>query len=275
MLLRKDRLAAALASVLLATPASATEPSGWSMAHGAAIRLLPAGPAADGTLRAGLEIRLEDGWKTYWRNPGDSGVPPTFDWSRSRNLADVTVLWPAPERFTEGESNSIGYTGDVVLPLKVRAIDAAKPVSLALALQYGACKTICVPATGEAILELDPGSAGSSGAEALVSSAEKAVPTIRALGADGPLSVVAIRSDLKSKRLRIDVRADADAQLLVEGDPDWYLPQPTVGAADAGGLRRFELALEGIPKDARLVGTTLRFTLVGAAGAVETAYTLQ
>ena len=68
-----------------------------------AARLIAASsPAKDGTLHAGIEIRLDQGWKTYWRYPGDSGIPPQFDFSASENVKAVTVLWPAPQRFDDG-----------------------------------------------------------------------------------------------------------------------------------------------------------------------------
>jgi DsbC/DsbD-like thiol-disulfide interchange protein len=270
------RSAVAALAVLAVSPAYGSDPSSWSPAHGAAIRLVPGGQEAGGAYRAGIEIRLDAGWKTYWRTPGDSGLPPVFDWSGSSNLADVVVLWPAPERFSDGAGESVGYARDVVLPLKVVPRDASKPVELSLSMQYGACKDICVPATGEATLVLEGASPPPRSVLSLLQEAERAVPTPQELGAEGPLSVLAVVPDLRSKppALAVDVRADADAILLVEGAADWYLPQPRPAKGAAEGRRRFTLALEGLPKGAELAGVTMRLTLVGAAGAVETSYTL-
>ena len=105
--------------------ARAQDASAWDAEPHAAARLI-AGAAprsADAPwLRAGIEIRLDPGWKTYWRYPGDSGVPPTLDFAGSENVKSVTVLWPAPTRFADGAGgHSIGYHGDVVLPLHVLA----------------------------------------------------------------------------------------------------------------------------------------------------------
>ena len=103
--------------------------------------------------RAGVEIKLKEGWKTYWRYPGDSGVPPVLDFSKSENVKAVTVLYPAPMRFPDGAGgNSIGYKDGVVLPLHVVPKDAGKPVTLDLKLDYAVCEKLCVPA--EAKLEL-------------------------------------------------------------------------------------------------------------------------
>ncbi|HCX68676.1 MAG TPA: hypothetical protein DHK64_14410, partial [Rhodobiaceae bacterium] len=49
---------------------------------------------------AGLHLELSKGWKTYWRSPGEVGIPPSIDWAGSENIENVEFLWPAPERFT-------------------------------------------------------------------------------------------------------------------------------------------------------------------------------
>ena len=263
-------------ALVIPCPARASEPSAWSTAHGAAIRLVPGDKGSDGTWRAGVEIRLEPGWKTYWRTPGDSGVAAVFDWSGSSNVADVAVLWPAPERFADGAGESIGYSADVILPLTVTPRDPTKPVGLSLALQYGACKDICVPATGEATLALDETSPAPRTVASLVEDARKSVPVLLPLGAEGPLSITRIVPDLAAAppRLAVDARADAGAILLVEGAADWYLPQPHAEEGTRDGIRRFTLALEGLPKGVKLSGAMLRLTLAGTAGAVETTYIL-
>ena len=70
-----------------------------------AVRLIGAGAATDSTLRAGIEIRLDRGWKTYWRYPGDSGVPPRFDsTSGAAKAADTSSATPATSASNEGAS---------------------------------------------------------------------------------------------------------------------------------------------------------------------------
>src|ERR1039458_7923592 len=113
--------------VLICVPgtpmARAQDASAWEAEPHAAARLIGGAAlqsADEAWLRAGIEIRLDPGWKTYWRYPGDSGVPPTFDFAGSENVKSVTVLWLAPERFADGAGgHSIGYHGDVVFPLRI------------------------------------------------------------------------------------------------------------------------------------------------------------
>ena len=149
---------------------------------GAADRRCGASNLADAKwLRAGIEIRLDPGWKTYWRYPGDSGVPPTLDFAGSENVKSVTTLWPAPKRFADGAGgHSIGYLGDVVLPLRIVPKDASKPSSLHVKLGYAICGNLCVPA--EADLDLTLSGKGGAEEPTLVA-AEARVPRHVPLGA--------------------------------------------------------------------------------------------
>src|SRR5215469_9710081 len=137
----------------ISSPAEAADASAWDGGPRAAARLIAASPsqtATGGALRAGIEIRLGTGWKTYWRYAGDSGVPPRFRFDRSENVADVTVLFPAPHGFNDESGESIGYKGGVILPLHVVPRDPAKPVLLRLDLDYAICSNLCIPVTAKA-----------------------------------------------------------------------------------------------------------------------------
>jgi DsbC/DsbD-like thiol-disulfide interchange protein len=135
---------AAGAVALAAGGAVADDASRWSDD----VRLV-AGSETAAVRRAGIEIRLKPGWHTYWRYPGDAGVPPKFDFTGSQNVKDVEVLWAAPQRISEEGGTSIGYTSDVTFPLLVVPSDASKPSVLRLKLDYGVCAKICVPASGK------------------------------------------------------------------------------------------------------------------------------
>ncbi len=110
------------------------------------------------TIPAGLHIRLPEGWKTYWRSPGEAGLPPAVDWTGSRN-ADVRFDWPAPHRFTLFGIDTFGYDDEVVFPLAVTPREIGQPVSLAGRLDLLVCSDICVPAQFDLSLELPAGSA--------------------------------------------------------------------------------------------------------------------
>src|ERR1700757_165104 len=122
--------AATLVASSLAIEARAQDASPWQRDGHSAVRLL-AGSRSGAVLLGGIAFQLQPGWKTYWRSPGDSGVPPRFDFTKSDNIEAVTVLWPAPMRFDDGAGGvSLGYHDQGVLPLRVVAQSAAKPATL-------------------------------------------------------------------------------------------------------------------------------------------------
>ncbi len=108
---------------------------------------------ADDRLWVGVDIRLDSGYKTYWRKPGYAGLPPEFDFSGSENVLSARVHWPVPEWFGEGPERSIGYVGDVVFPVEVRRFDKSHPTRLRARIRLGVCELVCIPVTR--LLSLD------------------------------------------------------------------------------------------------------------------------
>jgi DsbC/DsbD-like thiol-disulfide interchange protein len=255
------------------SPAAAADASAWDGNARAAVRLIAAGTSKagpNGALRAGIEIRLGAGWKTYWRYAGDSGMPPRFRFDRSDNVADVAVSFPAPHGFTDEAGTSIGYKDGVILPLRVVPRDAAKPVLLRLDLDYAICLNVCVPMDAKAELPLP----GDGGQDAALAASEARVPKALALGEGDTLSIRAIRREDGGARPRIvvDVAAPPGAklELFAEGPtPAWALPIPSPMTDTPAGLRRFAFELDGVPPGASPKGATLRLTAATEEAAIE------
>jgi DsbC/DsbD-like thiol-disulfide interchange protein len=250
---------------------AAEEVSPWDGDARSTARLI-AGPSEPGApLRAGIEIRLGRGWHTYWRYPGDAGVPPRFEFAGSQNLHSVEVLWPAPRRLPEAGLTAIGYDRDVILPLRVIALDPAKPVMLQVKLDYAICEKLCVPAQAKAALAL---AGGASTQEARLTEAEARVPRKVALGAGLTLAVRAVRREDGGARPRIlvDVAAPAGAavDLFAEGPTEeWGLPVPVAVDGAVGGLQRFMFELDGAPPGAKYEGARITLTAVTQGHAIE------
>ena len=103
-------------------------------------------------LYLGLQYQLKKGWKTYWLSPGEGGFPQNINWSKSRNIQNIEVLWPTPYEFEILGFKSLGYSDEVVFPLKTTIQNIAKETSVVLDVNYLICKDICIP--GNAYLEL-------------------------------------------------------------------------------------------------------------------------
>lgn len=108
--------------------------------------ILPGWETERGTRMVALHLRLAEGWKTYWRIPGEAGIAPRLDFSGSQNLADVRVHWPRPSVFDQSGYTSIGYLGELILPLELIPRRAGRPIALEGEISIGVCDDICVPA---------------------------------------------------------------------------------------------------------------------------------
>src|SRR5882724_689333 len=259
----------AILSVACATTAvRAEDASPWQRDAHSAMRLL-AGSRSGTVLLGGVAVQLQPGWHTYWRTPGDSGVPPRFDFSKSENVEAVTVLWPAPKKFDDGAGGtSLGYKHQVVLPLRIVAKSGDKPVTLRAAINYAVCEKLCIPV--EATAELAFASVAST-SDGELSAALDTVPKPANIGDPNPFTVRDVKRDGKANVL-VDVTAPdgKDVSLFVEGPtPDWALPVPKLVENGPPGVKRFVFELDGLPPGASADGAALKFTLVGGDKAYE------
>jgi DsbC/DsbD-like thiol-disulfide interchange protein len=259
---------AALFAFCLTLQARAQDTSRWQQDGHSAVRLL-AGSRSGAVLLGGIAFQIEPGWHTYWRNPGDSGVPPRFDFARSENIEAVTILWPAPTKFPDGAGGtSIGYQKQVVLPLRIVAKNADKPVTLRADISYAVCEKLCIPVDAKA--ELAFTSVASTEDSALFAALD-AVPKPATIGDPNPLTIRDVKRDGKAGVI-VDVAApDAnEVTLFVEGPtPDWALPVPKLLDHGPPGIKRFAFDLEGLPPGASPDGAALKLTLVGGERAYE------
>lgn len=166
------------AAILLAAsaaPALASS-SDWHRAEGGDIRLVTTGaPDERGVVRGALEINLKPGWKTYWVDPGDAGVPPSIDVSASSNVVSAEMSFPAPRRFDDGFSVWAGYEEPVRFPVAFMLSDPGAPAAIQASVFLGICETICVPV--QATLSLDTaGDPDNADDAALVQAAVDALP---------------------------------------------------------------------------------------------------
>jgi DsbC/DsbD-like thiol-disulfide interchange protein len=285
---------AALGAVVLAGAAAQSQApaqaSAWIELLNARARLIGGAPATRGakSYLAGVEIALDEGWKTYWRMPGDAGVPPNFDWSGSSNVAALTVLYPAPKRMSEPAADTVGYKRAVLFPVEVVPKDASQPVRLSLALEFGVCREICIPAEARLSLALAPTEMASHPSPAMLAALEKVPRPSASRYAEDP-RVTRASAFLEGGRPHLVVvarfpKGDHGADLFVEAPEGIYVPMakrvPNPSGtgearleADIGNdLVHFEVDLARTGNARELKGKTLRLTLISEAGASETSW---
>lgn len=268
-------IALVAAVIAVASARAATTASDWVGDSRSAFRLI-SGAAKDGTLHAGVEIRLAPGWKTYWRYAGDSGVPPRFDFTKSKNVKSVAVEFTAPQAWRDETGTAIGYKHEVIFPLRITAQDAARPVTLELMLDYAICERLCVPVSGEAQLQIMPSAAANNAA---LAEAQSRVPVNSVVGGDGSLSIRKVTQEPGSgvPRIVVDVAAPQSEKvaLFAEGPaPDWALPVPQRTGPGPDGTQRFAFDLDGAPPGVDPKGATLLLTAVAGERAIAVPFRL-
>lgn len=214
-----------------------------------------------------LRIKLAPGWKTYWRAPGDAGIPPEFDWQGSENLASVQYVWPTPEVFYTNGQRALGYHDELVLPVILTPARPEQPIRLKAGLDLGVCHEVCVPVTAELRAEVPP--------EGRADPVIRAALTTRAL--------TAAEAGLKKATCRIEpirdgLQVTAELELAPQGSQEVVVIEagvPGIWASQAVSARSGRVltaSADLVPPQAKpfsLDRSKLRITVVAAGRSVE------
>lgn len=241
-----------IAAVPVAAPMARAAPANYETS-------LIAGGEADGKLLAGLRVTLQPEWKTYWRMPGDAGIPPQFDWSGSDNVGAVRVQYPTPGRFRDASGETIGYHDEVVFPLLVTPKDAVQPVLLRLKLFFAVCRDLCIPAKAELALDF-----ATSRPDARVTVWQGRVPRRVPTGEGGMVAAGRIEQQGGSLKLVLYL-AGTPLDIFVESETGAYFGKPERGRSDAEMI----LPIANLTDATKLRGKPVIVTVSYADKAVE------
>lgn len=223
-----------LALIAWLMPAAAGAASGpWQQDDAAAVRLISATETVgeQGTIDLGLDIQMADGWHTYWRTPGDAGLPPALDWTGSENFKNATLLYPLPERIDENGLQTLGYRGRIVLPLKIQMEHPNHPLKLALKLDLLACGEMCVPKSYTLKLNLPAGPAQAGYEAKPIEAALARVPAIEG-ASDIRLSEITVTGSNLSLTAQSETKMTAPDLILEAANGTAIAPQSTALSLD-------------------------------------------
>ena len=247
----------------------------WLITDQSAVRLIAADSAVGTgeTLSLGLQFKMQQGWKIYWRSPGAAGYPPNLDWSASENLESAEILWPLPKRFELFGLQTFGYGGDVVLPLRVEPRSAGQPLDLTATINFLTCSEICVPQEGVLSLTLPSGPGDSAGEQGeIIAQWLEAVPGPEREGLK--LASLELEGTLEAPVLSAVALSGIPLEqpdLLVEGPPGFTYAKPEVVLSDDGRRAEFKVATGKSPiAEGVLDGKQLRLTLMDAGAEAPT-----
>jgi DsbC/DsbD-like thiol-disulfide interchange protein len=246
-------------TTLAAGPAAAAS-SAWHEAEGGRVRLVTSGaPDAGGRLQGVLQIDLKPGWKTYWRDPGGSGVPPSIDVSASPSLTGAALEFPPPEHHFDGQSTWAGYDQPLDLPVAFQLRAPGKPGIIEASVFLGICETICIPVQAQFSVDV----AADDGTDAAtVADAWGSLPG----AATEQFGATVSQSNDKTVEIAANMPAGAEEAELFLAGSDGYMFGPAK-AERSGGKFRFSAEIVTRPK-VRPGNQGLHYTLVTSKGAV-------
>jgi len=264
---------AATASLFLVDGTAFAASTEWFETEGGRIRLTALAPSEDGTIRGVLDVDLLPGWKTYWRDPGDAGIPPSVDADGSRNIRSVTLDFPPPERIDDGYSVWAGYDAPVAFPMTLHQQRPGRTSTLEATIFLGICETVCIPVQTHFSLTIGPDHAPKSYETRLVDRAYADIPEPH--GQDFHL----LESGLSEQHDALVISVShpvsrSEPEIFVTGPAGWYLDIPERTAGE-DNWSTFHVPIINAPENGDLSGTPLQLLVKSANRAMETQFELR
>jgi DsbC/DsbD-like thiol-disulfide interchange protein len=266
--------AAAVAALLVVSPATMpvsawAETTEWASNEGGRMRIVALAPDSRGSVRGALQIEPKAGWITYWREPGDAGIPPHVTFPQSSGVTLERMSYPVPKRIDNGELRDIGYDGAVTLPFELKVTDTGKPAVLTATAFIGLCRNICIPFEASFDLSLSADT-GTSFAEAMIiNDAEAKLP--EAPSDDFAVTHYAVSPDGDTLHLRLRLPEDAarKPQVIVTGPEGHVLFNDAEGERDGDSLS-LEMPVGKLPKGYDIKGKRWGILVLAGTRAMET-----
>ncbi|MCZ6589203.1 MAG: protein-disulfide reductase DsbD family protein [Alphaproteobacteria bacterium] len=254
--------------------------SAWEKGPKAEVRLIAATTAV-GELEAiplGIEVKLQPGWKTYWRSPGDAGIPPQVDFTGSSNVASTEFRWPVPTRFQYFDLETFGYSKEVVFPIDVELERPGEPAMLRARVDMLICDDVCIPHTMNVSLDLPAGPAAPSDHVNVINQYSARVPG-DGTGVGLSFEAASFSGSNTNPLLEVAFRGAVpfvNPDLLIEGSEDHAFSRPEFQITDGGMLAIARVSAEdifgdGAPVD--LAAQPVTLTLFDGNRSIETQVT--
>jgi suppressor for copper-sensitivity B len=248
---------------LLSLPVIAAT-SDWVKTPYGQARLLVAGVLDEQkTITAGLELEMEEGWKTYWRTPGSAGIPPKLLWQNSQGIEDIELFYPAPHRLDFQGFQLYGYKDRVIFPLTItRTSDLSLPIKLSLDARLLICRELCIPASFAMDLELNKDNQAPDIEAAFAIDQFKAKIPLPAKLANIPSAYLTL--DQQQKRLQVEIELPENLKvqdLFPELKPEPELGKPIIQQQGNRLTAQFPILRKKLPDPEQNAGLVIRTNL--------------
>lgn len=244
--------------------------SEWMTSTGGMIRLVAAPPQQDGTIPATLEVKLNPGWKTYWREPGASGIPPQITLDPTEGVVLEKIGFPAPKTFDDGVVHYVGYDKSVAFPLTLKRVHGDGDVNIRASVFLGICEDICIPVQGKLELTLKQGDFDNPLDAARIDGAVAALP--EAPSEDFKVTTAVYDEQKAAVELTLQLPPDRGSdhrELFLAGPSGVAFGKPVVTQTSGAELRA-EIPVRLPAKDKTLKGKPVILTVRAGERSMET-----
>lgn len=267
------RLSALLATLFFSTVVAHAATSEWIDNQGGRMRLIALTPDAEGHIRAALQIEPEPGWITYWREPGQGGIPPQITPAAGSGVTLERADYPIPKSIRLGSIQEIGYDAPVTFPLALR-VSGKAPAKLELTAFIGLCKDICIPFQAEYSLPLPADVQPTSHELALLDAAKAVLP--QPPSPDFAVENHKISTDGKSLSLHLTLpEASGKMPEIYVTGPSGYVFFQQANAKREGTAFSADIVIGKLPKDYDPKGKSWGILVVDGDRAMETTLALE
>ncbi len=258
-----------LAPLLFGAAPLRAEMTPWATNEGGRMRIVALPPRPDGTVRGALQIEPKPGWITYWKEPGDAGIPPQVVFSRESGITQVRVSYPVPKRIDSGKLKDIGYDTPVALPFELTVRDPGRPLNLAASAFVGLCQNICIPFQADFSLALKQVGGTPAEEAMIVNQAMSKVP--EPPSHDFAVLDHAITPDLDTLHLKLRLPGDttAPSQVIVTGPQGHVLIEGINGRRD-GDRYSLDMPVGKLPRNYDVTGKQWGILVIAGDRAMET-----
>ncbi|WP_221121046.1 protein-disulfide reductase DsbD domain-containing protein [Rhizobium lentis] len=245
------------------------EMSAWAEAEGGRMRLVALAPDAGGKVRAALQIEPKPGWITYWREPGNAGIPPQVTIAPASGVTLDAIAYPVPKHFFNGGIEDIAYDAPVTLPLSLTA-EGKGEVKIDATAFIGICKDICIPFQTNFSLKLAPATQSHPQEEAILAAADATLP--KPPSADFKVAAYAVSPDSKTLSLTLalpDGGRGAAPDIIVTGPSGYAFTKQRGGQRD-GATFKTDIEIGKLPKNYNISGKRWGVLVIDGGRAMET-----
>jgi len=243
------------------TQSAIAETTAWYDLGGGRARMVSVFDPVSGQVEGIIDVELLPNWTTYWRNPGEAGIPPIFDFSKSTGVTVSPHEFPVPIAKNISGSISVVYLDHVAFPFTATPIISPLSGQLSVEILMGVCEVVCIPAVASFTQDLSKLNKSDPVSHSLINLAKRKVPIRDAGDGDWPRILDAKLQNENTVIIRARIpRAIKTPQLFAEGKDNWFF-SPAKLISREGIRAEFELSLIDLPEGADLSQTALRLTL--------------